>query len=281
MSVPYEEFLKLVSFYEAANLCRDSGEFAASDLLYQRSLSGLNDNELCVFIWYDWALSWDFRGNSPAAGACFEKAVELFQAFESLHPHDERVPAWRSFVEAIEEHLSICRNPSASANDYFLTLYRALPWSSLTNLKIYIDDSLENGFSEDLARLLYQACFVWNTAQLPVSPILVKDRREAQIEIMRVQFLGAQHSAGQTIYQLEHNRLRKACIRLFCRSHTLDALSESEIANLSSLCRHEFGHALGLDGHSPLGTDLMYWKSRSQEPSPRDLATLQRLYSVL
>ncbi|MEH2435424.1 MAG: peptidase [Nostoc sp.] len=49
---------------------------------------------------------------------------------------------------------------------------------------------------------------------------------------------------------------------------------------LIAAARHEFGHALGIWGHSPLQTDALYFSQvRNPSPiSPRDVNTLKRVY---
>lgn len=49
---------------------------------------------------------------------------------------------------------------------------------------------------------------------------------------------------------------------------------------LPAAARHEFGHALGIWGHSPLETDVMYYSQVREPPpiSPRDINTLKRIY---
>lgn len=49
---------------------------------------------------------------------------------------------------------------------------------------------------------------------------------------------------------------------------------------LIAATRHEFGHALGIWGHSPLQTDALYFSQvRNPSPiSPRDVNTLKRVY---
>ncbi|NDJ22666.1 peptidase [Nostoc sp. B(2019)] len=58
-------------------------------------------------------------------------------------------------------------------------------------------------------------------------------------------------------------------------------LSPSQTGNyLTAAVRHEFGHALGIWGHSPLQTDALYFSQVRNPPpiSPRDVNTLKRVY---
>ena len=49
---------------------------------------------------------------------------------------------------------------------------------------------------------------------------------------------------------------------------------------LPAAARHEFGHALGIWGHSPEKTDVMYYSQVAEPPpiSSRDINTLKRIY---
>jgi predicted Zn-dependent protease len=49
---------------------------------------------------------------------------------------------------------------------------------------------------------------------------------------------------------------------------------------LLAAIRHEFGHALGIWGHSPLPSDALYFSQVRNPPpiSPRDVNTLKRVY---
>jgi predicted Zn-dependent protease len=49
----------------------------------------------------------------------------------------------------------------------------------------------------------------------------------------------------------------------------------SSQATLQALVSHEIGHALGIGGHSPMATDVMFATPTVTEPSGRDAQTLQ------
>lgn len=50
--------------------------------------------------------------------------------------------------------------------------------------------------------------------------------------------------------------------------------------SILATARHELGHALGLWGHSPVATDVLYFSQTAQSPpiSSRDIATLIKVY---
>jgi Matrixin len=73
--------------------------------------------------------------------------------------------------------------------------------------------------------------------------------------------------------------IAKAHINLLCRTPSATDLSPIGAEKLFSLTLHEAGHALGLDGHSPNGKDIMYWKSAATTLSERDIASLSHLYA--
>lgn len=58
--------------------------------------------------------------------------------------------------------------------------------------------------------------------------------------------------------------------------------SQTELSNeeMRTVCLHEFGHALGLWGHSPHPGDICYPTASAQTPSQRDINTLIKLYNT-
>ena len=53
-----------------------------------------------------------------------------------------------------------------------------------------------------------------------------------------------------------------------------------EPGRLRAICLHEFGHAIGLWGHSPDSRDVEFRASALEHPSPRDIKTLRRVYAT-
>ncbi|RKU29579.1 hypothetical protein C6499_08395 [Candidatus Poribacteria bacterium] len=58
---------------------------------------------------------------------------------------------------------------------------------------------------------------------------------------------------------------------------TIGELSQEE---MRTVCLHEFGHAIGLWGHSPHPGDISYATATAQHPSARDITTLRQLYNT-
>ena len=61
------------------------------------------------------------------------------------------------------------------------------------------------------------------------------------------------------------------------KSSASEKLSREETR---TVCLHEFGHAIGLWGHSPDPLDVSFWASIAQRPTAQDRATLLKVYST-
>ena len=58
---------------------------------------------------------------------------------------------------------------------------------------------------------------------------------------------------------------------------TTGELSQEE---MRTVCLHEFGHAIGLWGHSPNTDDVCHAMATAQHPTPRDINTLLKIYDT-
>ncbi|MCG9132795.1 tetratricopeptide repeat protein [Candidatus Poribacteria bacterium] len=59
--------------------------------------------------------------------------------------------------------------------------------------------------------------------------------------------------------------------------NTIGELTQEE---MRTVCLHEFAHAIGLWGHSPDNTDVCHARATAQQPTPRDVRTLLKLYDT-
>ncbi len=73
------------------------------------------------------------------------------------------------------------------------------------------------------------------------------------------------------------NNFRVEIILMLEGDKTITELSQKE---MRTVCLHEFGHALGLWGHSPHPGDICYPTATAQHPTQRDINTLRKLYNT-
>jgi hypothetical protein len=108
-----------------------------------------------------------------------------------------------------------------------------------------------------------------------VSWVKVDDESQAQVT---VQFLapgelnGAALGSTALAVYAETQRMVNAYMRI---------ANTSNLQSLEQTCAHEFGHALGIGGHSPLSMDLMFYKQNMTtptSPTERDVNTLLGAY---
>ncbi len=73
------------------------------------------------------------------------------------------------------------------------------------------------------------------------------------------------------------NNIRVEIILMLEGDKTITELSQKE---MRTVCLHEFGHALGLWGHSPHPGDICYPTATTQRLTQRDINTLRKLYDT-
>jgi predicted Zn-dependent protease len=171
-----------------------------------------------------------------------------------------------------------------NSGDYFsqvtTTQVGYLVWSQFP-IRVYVEPP--KAVSEKQAQVwvnaVLQSVQEWST----YLPLTVIERPEvADIKIVRkappLQILPGSNipraRSAQTTYELYTSN------KVLSHRFTI-LLSPSQTGEyLIAATRHEFGHALGIWGHSPLQTDALYFSQVRQPPpiSPRDVNTLKRVY---
>ncbi|MCC5649325.1 peptidase [Nostoc sp. XA013] len=173
---------------------------------------------------------------------------------------------------------------STNSGDYFsqvtTTQVGYLVWSQFP-IRVYVEPpiSISEKQAQAWVNAVLQGVEEWSN-YLPL--IRVEQPEIADITIVR-KAPPLQISPGSNITRA---RSAQTTYELYTSSKLLShrftiLLSPSQTGEyLIAAARHEFGHALGIWGHSPLQTDALYF-SQVRNPSPisvRDVNTLKRVY---
>lgn len=166
---------------------------------------------------------------------------------------------------------------ATNSGDYFAqitpTAVGYLVWSRFP-LKVYI----QKQNTAQWATTVEQAVREWS-AYLPLT--VIEQPEVADIRIMR-----SPPPLRITPNQSPRARSALTTYELLTINHQLShrctiLLSPSQTGKyLAAAVRHEFGHALGIWGHSPFASDALYFSQVQNPPpiSPRDVNTLKRIY---
>lgn len=269
-----------VKLYEKGNELRDLGEYEEAFQHYRQALDCLADLVMRMLVFYDWALAHDFCGSVERSTHYFQRSLHTFQEFAAQNPDDERIPALSGLMYGVVEILRV-RSLVGQDATHYLDGVRCLRWpSQYWPLKVFIQND-SAGFDAALCDLIWSAFLPWMEASPQVKLKRVSSwGSSVDIHVIRaLPGMIPPSAGGQTTFEetpdLEINRVK---MRLFVASRYEAQLTEKQKDSLFSLVLHEAGHALGLDGHSPFGDDILYFKSPRMVLSERDKATISRLY---
>ena len=228
--------------------------------------------------------------------------------------YDWQLPISDSLVAATDLSLSSLPAPQAhplpstlaqwqdtsATGDYFtqvtLTPVGYLVWSQFP-IKVYIEqptDPTESSSSrkrfQDWVNAVLQAVQEWSS-YLPVE--VVAQPATADISILRArpplqaslnretgQFNIPRARSAETRYEFYLRKAIGAPEEILSQRFTIQLSPDQTVEYTLATARHEFGHALGIWGHSPLETDTMYFSQVRNPPqiSARDINTLKRIY---
>ena len=76
-----------------------------------------------------------------------------------------------------------------------------------------------------------------------------------------------------------YNKTRRQLFHADMHLNVWEGMTRRDLERFANTAAHEFGHALGINGHSPNPDDLMYFtSSQSEGVTARDLNTLRQAY---
>lgn len=177
---------------------------------------------------------------------------------------------------------------NTNSGDYFSQVQSTsvgyLVWSQLP-VRVYIEPAAQDSDeAQRWVRAVLLAVQEWNVY---VPLVLVEQPATADIVILqwhsplRLSPTGEllRVRSAETSFELDLSNIKDTPAVLSHRC-TIKLSRRQTVPYLQATARHELGHALGIWGHSPVATDVMYFSQVRNPPpiSTRDINTLKRIY---
>jgi len=168
-------------------------------------------------------------------------------------------------------------------------LYR---WTTGARVRVFVEPMAAAGV--DLAAAVQRATIAWNAvpqareftlevvANRDAADVIVYDRSLPQPVVTGSCPFNPSGAAGYTYFcplNGRAERLRPVGSTVLTTAIVIrvDMTTTAAQAALDALVAHELGHAVGIGGHSPETSDVMYTRPSVRSPSDRDRATLRNV----
>lgn len=184
--------------------------------------------------------------------------------------------------------VSLAQQGDRSQGDYFDQIQKTQPeylvWSQFP-IQVYVEPVVDGeNRAKAWEKAVQGAIQEWN-AFLPLRVVSEADQADIRVLRSSIPLRSSQNAravrarSAETRYELYTKRIPNSPAILAQRCVVVVRPNQA-IEYVLASARHELGHALGLWGHSPLQTDVMYFSQVRNPPliSQRDINTLRRVY---
>ncbi|MEW5821192.1 MAG: tetratricopeptide repeat protein [Cyanobacteriota bacterium] len=272
---------------------------------FQLGKTALNNNDLSAALQY-FSLSVQENKNDPyrvyylgitlknmgekaRAQRAFETALKLNPSFElknKISNEMKRLTYSKPTVDLnISSDIKKLQNSSNKPNylQHALNETKVARWDlSKMPLKLYIaPGNGVKGFNPQFVESANRAMKTWQTATKNKIRFIKTDNYEdAHIRIGWLEAF-AGHKVGESPFVVLKDVILRSDVNLSMFMSNGRPFSSDEIY---AIALHEFGHALGIKGHSPYPEDVMYYSLNSTnynaKLTPRDINTINLLYCI-
>ncbi len=269
-------------YKEQGEIAFDDKNFSAAVTAYSKALSLLpyDAAQKMADLYYARAVANDVTGQYQRATCDWQAARDNYAKCLQGNKAGVNVPFATAYRDELSEILDWRAAQNPNTCDYCESVHckRFAPGQTIT---VYIDTTMKTGFAQDLRDLIFQAMNLWCTfSGSPVRMQLTSTIAGANIVVHRADGgtqigIGAN---GQTAAHSSRQIINRSVVNLSAATYGSKDMSPRAKEKLFNLALHETGHALGIDGHSPSGLDVMYFKSPLIKLSDRDMSTLRKIY---
>ena len=182
--------------------------------------------------------------------------------------------------------------PDFAYNPTDLTGGQLYRWSTGARVRVFVEPM--GAGSVDLAIAVQRAVSAWNAVpqareftldvvtNRDVADVIVYDRSLPQPVVTGSCPFNPSGAAGYTYFcpiNGRAERLRPLASTVLTTAIVIrvDMTTTATQATLDALVAHEVGHAVGIGGHSPQSTDVMYTRPTVRTPTDRDRNTLRNV----
>jgi predicted Zn-dependent protease len=182
--------------------------------------------------------------------------------------------------------------PDFAYNPTDLTGGQLYRWSTGARVRVFVEPM--GAGSVDLAIAVQRAVSAWNAVpqareftldvvtNRDVADVIVYDRSLPQPVVTGSCPFNPSGAAGYTYFcpiNGRAERLRPLASTVLTTAIVIrvDMTTTATQAALDALVAHEVGHAVGIGGHSPQSTDVMYTRPTVRTPTDRDRNTLRNV----
>ncbi|MBX9568438.1 MAG: tetratricopeptide repeat protein [Candidatus Obscuribacterales bacterium] len=240
---------------------------------------------------------WVNLASSFQTSGRLKDCVETYREYLRRFPSDNLASKATELVKHLEEEVNEQQSVEKSLavvhentkNDYFAytTSGGTTKWNpSHSPIKVYIGNGNKvPGYKTEYQGIMTDAFNNWTIAsQDKVKFDFVSKPEGADIECIWTNDYSKVSSpaeGGEAQIQSNNNGIEHVKIVILTADPTPDSpLSQNQV---KAVCLHEIGHGLGLIGHSPDPSDIMFCTMPAVDSkitiSPRDMGTIRRLYS--